>query len=164
MQGKTIHGTGFLLLIGVLLLSHCGLVEYNFNNPFSGITETDSEGNVITADADDWRLVSNPTSTLPPGEAPEVRPAFPNPASSSIKIFLRIQQPVDDVDIHILNRQEQTVHVIQKGFLPVGVYNFQWDLDDDSGRNLENDIYRCEISFTQNGFQFSSYGDIKIER
>ena len=154
-----------MLLAATLLLSRCGLVEYNFNNPFSGITETDSVGNVLNADSDDWRLISDPSPYSPSATIPEVRPAFPNPANNNrAVIFLRIRQDVNDIDIHILNRQEKQVQVIQKGFLPAGIYNFQWNLDDDAGNPLDNDIYRCEISFTQNGYHFTSYGDIKIKR
>ena len=155
---------GIVLTGAAFLLLQCGLTEFNFSNPFSGITETDSLGNTIHNDTDDWRLISTPTSTLHPTEAPEVRPAFPNPAIYRTKIFLRVQQDVNDVDIHILDRQEKVVRVIQKGYLPLGIYNFVWPLDDDEGNPLDNDVYRCEISFTQNGFHFSSYGDIKIQR
>lgn len=154
-----------LFFLGTMLLfTRCGLVEYNFSNPFKAITETDSSGNTITADSDDWRLIYVPSLNLPPNERPEVRPAFPNPAEGYSIIFLLIQKNVNDVDIHILDRQEKVVRVIQKGFLPAGVYNFQWNLDDDSGNMLDNDIYRCEISFTQDGTRFSSYGDIQIQR
>ncbi len=161
---STIGKNSLLLLFTIFSLYQCGLVEYNFTNPFSGITETDSAGNTLSLDADDWRLVSVPTATLSPDEMPEIRPAFPNPATYKAIIFLRVQKDESDVDIHILDRQEKTIRVIQKGYLPAGIYNFRWDLDDDDGHLQKNDIYRCKISFTQDGYRFSSYGDIQILR
>lgn len=157
---------GFLILpfLASLAFFHCDLVEYNFTNPYSGFTETDSAGNIISTDSDDWRLISTPHSTLPPNLSPEIRPAYPNPAKSHTYIYLRVENDVTDLDIHIEDRQQKSVRILQKGFLPQGTYRFLWYLDDDEGNPLENDLYRCRISFIQDGFRFSSYGDIKIER
>lgn len=154
-------------LLPVLILVtfyQCDLVEYNFTNPFSGFTETDSAGNIITTDSDDWRLNSTPHSTLPPNLSPEIRPAYPNPAITHTHIYLRVENDVTDLDIHIEDRQRKIVRVLQKGLLPAGTYQFLWYLDDDDGNPLDNDLYRCRISFTQDEYQFSGYGDIKIER
>ncbi|MBN1996657.1 T9SS type A sorting domain-containing protein [candidate division KSB1 bacterium] len=70
---------------------------------------------------------------------------YPNPFNPGTKITYSLPV-VSDVKIRIYNVLGQVVRIIERGNLPAGVHQVEWDGRDDLGRPLMSGIYYYRIS------------------
>ncbi len=112
--------------------------ENNFmrlRHEFAGITMTDPTCALIgNVDPLDW--------DCPPG-AIGLLPACPNPVPIPGTLTVRFELPASDrVDLVIVNRGGFLVRTLVHGNLPPGTHAVLWDLRDETGTPVGEDIYR----------------------
>lgn len=120
---------------------------------YSGITKTDTEGNVLEDDPDDWRN----TSFL------ELRPAYPNPATRPM-ISVELVT-ADDASASVVIRTPTSIIRSFSFDTPLGlVHRFTWDQRNDKGVRVPDGIYRVFVSTVDpQGKPHRSYGDILMD-
>ena len=128
-----------------------------------GITETDLDGNIISDDTDDWFINNQEEPVCEnmghsfPAEF-GVYPAFPNPATDSTKICFALQTE-SYVSAKIISANGELIYVLYDGRLPVGWYNFEWNLTDLEGIKVQSGLYGCLFEFEN----MCVTGDIQVE-
>ena len=169
----------FLILFILFSFYYCDLFEDD--NPYSGITETviDSVNwcgtpmvTIISEDPDDWNINYNPPfpDTLLLPEIYKIGPAFPNPAIDST--YIELATPNKTLfNIFIKDRDGHIVKIICSDSLDPGYYRLYWNLNNNEGKKVSSDIYRCFYNFEREMYKDSSYttrsssgyGDIKVK-
>lgn len=159
-----------LLLISFFILLGCtgsddqrDFESEAFRSP-SGITQTNSQGEILSADPDDWR-----SSPFFQGLV-EVAPPFPNPATLGSPINFEVQvtgiQGVSGLDVRIRysNGQWNNLYQSNDNQLQPGLTTFQINpiaLSQDGSDNLARGLHR--IYFFDFNQRLISYGDIEVE-
>ena len=154
--------TIFALII--LLIGNCKKDTSSISNadkeihPFASITRTDSLGQVLEDDWDDWqpRTTSSaePLSTLP---------AYPNPASSKIIFPMTLAADLH-IDITIYDDPEHPLKILFDGDYSTGTHKLEWDIKNQSAPEFTAGFYRVKIAaFASDGAVYESYGDIQID-
>ena len=168
-----------LALSSLLLITNCKKpTEPNDATVYLGIVRTDTLGQILEDDPEDWQ----PRTVSPPFSP---RPAFPNPAGvDSVYNFPGHPRPVPssepkflaciirfaisdtaDVVINIFRSpNERVIQLIDTRLELRGLWVFIWRLEDDSGDPLPNGIYRVFINATIADSTYQSFGDVKIQR
>ena len=117
---------------------------------FSGITETDEEGNILSEDPDDWCYGG--------GHDSYTLFAYPNPASEIIMIAYYIPAS-GPVRIRIMVPGCIPVRTLLDTEVDAGTAGFAvWNFIDESGARVRPGIYRCWLE--AGGLQ--CYGDILV--
>lgn len=168
-----------IIVIIFTFLICCSNLFKSENNPYSGITETvidslDEWGHpitrIISEDPDDWNINYNPPfpdSLLIPDEF-SVGPSFPNPTVDSTFIKLSVASK-KLFNIFIKDREGHIVKVIYSDSLNPGYHYIFWNLDNNEGKKVKSDIYRCFYNIENarwidsTYYSISGYGDIKVE-
>ena len=162
-----------LLLIALLIVGCEEDGNPELDN-FSGITEIDSDGNIISEDSDDWygseyRNTHCVTDTESESDISEGEiginiaipttysflPAFPNPFDSLVSIYYGL--PTDsDVKIRIIDRNGNQIQMLVNDTQGAGYYCVSWDGKDDTGDIIDSELYRLLF----HAGDFFSHGDI----
>lgn len=133
-------------------------------NSFTGITQTDSIGNVIQIDTDDWNSILPPTPGYP--EVLRVGPAYPNPCSDTITIPIVLPKKLK-ANLCVINDKKDTIiDLANEDILTAGKYMYMWSLRDFQNQKVEKGMYRClyEISEIDSPkVLLFGHGDIKID-
>lgn len=137
------------------------------NDGFTGITYTNEFGEIIgPVDPDDWQLYAGPpdypiafkgnviAAILPEGF--ETAAAYPNPSNSQISFTFAFSEAVE-WSLKIINDNYVAVRTIS-GYSEAGIAVITWDLCDENGNKLPDDIYRAVYDFGS----CSGYGDVWI--
>jgi hypothetical protein len=141
---------------------------------FKGIVQTDTEGNIISEDYEDWQPRQRTGWVY---DSLYSRPAYPNPAGKD-SVQIDFQSPKflgciisytlprqSLVTVTINNRPDQIVRTLfNESEKQAGTYVIAWDLKNDVGNLLPSGIYRVYITAQTNYFGkvIETYGDIKI--
>lgn len=148
-----------LLVVAVVFGSACkdNSVSYEKDLAFSGITETDTEGNLIVADLDDWKAIALKDSLA------KIFPPFPNP-TFNIPMKLLFSLPHSSgykflTSVSIINTKQDTIKFLVNQILSSGQYQVTWDLTDKAGVKLQPGIYRCFIQVESS----ITYGDVEVK-
>jgi hypothetical protein len=141
---------------------------------YTGIVQTDSEGNIIEEDYNDWQprerigWVYDSLYSIP---------AYPNPAGKdsvqidfqSLKFLgcvIGFTLPRNSlVTIEINDKPDRVVRtLLSESEKNVGAYRIAWDLKNDDGNKLPNGIYRVYITAVTDYFNnvIKTYGDIQV--
>ena len=161
-----------LLLIALLIVGCEEDGNPELDN-FSGITEIDSDGNIISEDSDDWygseyRNTHCVTDTESESDISEGEigikvipatysflPAFPNPFDSLVSIHYGL--PTDsDVKIRIIDRNGNQIRMLVNDNQGAGSYCVSWDGKDDNGDIIDSELYRLLF----HAEDFFSHGDV----
>ena len=147
-------------LIFMSILSAC-----SDGNDFSGITETDYLGNVLSIDSSDWNgRTSALIPSVNPPHSPGFGPAFPNPAIDSVTFIFGI--PYNSKVKITLSNNQSTIKTITDRSYPAGYHTIKCGLYSDKGIKLSPGVYRCKYIFKESDevspTYYSGYGDIKI--
>ena len=163
-----------LLLIALLIV---GCDNSEDENPeldnFTGITEIDSDGNIISEDSDDWYgseyrnthcvTYTESESDISEGVIVETMipttysflPAFPNPFDSLVSIHYGLHS-VSNVKIRIIDRDGNQIQMLVNDTQDAGSYCVSWDGKDDNGDIIGSELYRLLFR----AGDFFSHGDI----
>lgn len=119
---------------------------------FAGITMTDPTCALIgNVDPLDWNCAAGAIGLLP---------ACPNPVPIPGAVTVRFEMSVSDwVDLVIVNRGGFLVRTLVRGVLPPGMHTVLWDLRDETGSLVGEDIYRA-IGVTGEGLACG--GDVMV--
>ena len=140
----------FLFLIIPALVSGCKSGPESPSEKFSGITETDQDGNIISIDPEDWIDV----------EGLDVSPALPNPFSSNILIpFTLTYSDSTRVIVRIHSSPTQRVKLLLDSILSPGEFTILWDGRDDQRTPVAPGIYRCFIKAGNS----ETFGDLQLK-
>ena len=152
-------------LIILLLIVGCGDENPELEN-FSGITEIDSDGNVVSEDPDDWygneyrkvhcvtESISGDGISLIPATYILI-PAFPNPFDSLVSIHYAL--PTDsNVNLKIIDSNGNQIQVLVNDDQTAGYYCISWDGKDESGEMVTSELYRLLFY----AGDFFAHGDI----
>ena len=152
-------------LIILLLIVGCEEENPELEN-FSGITEIDANGNVISEDSDDWYgseyrnthcvTESNSGSGVKIMPATyKLIPAFPNPFDSLVSIHYGL--PTDsNVNLKIIDSNGNQIQVLVNDDQTAGYYCVSWDGKDESGEIVTSELYRLLFY----AGDFFAHGDI----
>ncbi|MFC1535572.1 hypothetical protein ACFL32_00255 [Candidatus Neomarinimicrobiota bacterium] len=155
-----------------IFLITCGLFEEE--HPFQGITRTemDSLGNmiIIKEDPDDWRIMLRPEPDPNVPIDADIDPSFPNPTSGSTTMWLGIPESTY-VHVWIIDRNRSVVKTIFDEGKSAGYWSAVWHLEDEHGRRVEPDTYRCKyqwylyrsVDSVLTLIEVFGYGDIRVE-
>ncbi|OGU54047.1 MAG: hypothetical protein A2V66_08140 [Ignavibacteria bacterium RBG_13_36_8] len=187
MKGTKIFHNNFthykcfiLCIIFLFLIQSCKENQTTeFGNIFSGITNTDENGNILSSDSDDWKNDYNweyngiylsqkdSIEVFPPPQSQTdvypsnfyVYPAYPNPVSSGCNIEFGLPT-FCEVFIIIINQSNNIIAKLMLRYTS-GVHVIRFD-----GSSLNNDTYRCiyrfEDKLTGEYGIFNGHGDIQI--
>ncbi|MCK6543963.1 hypothetical protein L6Q79_14920 [bacterium] len=134
------------------------LLACDNSDVISGYTETDSQGDVISEDEDDWRVTIKGESVI---SAPEVAAAFPNPTNGPIEFRYKIASSMK-VTMYIKSSKRIVRYLMDDQFMSQGFHSIIWDLNKDDGDRISNGLYRCVFKFKHGNTIYTSYGDIKV--
>lgn len=122
---------------------------------FSGITQVDVDGNIISVDPEDWVAIRVQ------GDSFKVAPVYPNP-THYIPIISNFSIPdfqKTSVEVFILNEDRDTVKVlVSKKEFNAGQYRLIWDLTNIDGLRVPPGIYRLVFKFDTS----LTFGDMQI--
>jgi len=120
--------------------------------PFTGITETDSTGTMLSVDPDDWKPISAVGM-----EFPENVGAYPNPCHNyfSLEWFIRSK---DSVLITVNDSPEHSVTTILAQRLDSGEYVISKSL-----ASYRPAIYRLYFKIVRPDSTYTTYGDIQLK-
>ena len=161
------------LLFIALLIVGCEDENPELEN-FRGITEIDSDGNIISEDSDDWygsvyRNTHCETDAASESDISEggigitmmiptiysFLPAYPNPFDSLVSIHYDL--PTDsNVQIRIIDRNGNQIQILVNDNQNEGNYCVSWDGKDESGEIVSSQLYRLLFSADE----FFAHGDI----
>ena len=153
-----------LLLIALLVVG-CDDENPELEN-FSGITEIDADGNVVSEDSDDWygneyRTTHCVTESISEGGISLLPttyiliPAFPNPFDSLVSIHYGL--PTDsNVNLKIIDSNGNQIQVLVNDDQTAGYYCVSWDGKDESGEIVTSELYRLLFY----AGDFFAHGDI----
>ncbi|MEW6686019.1 MAG: FlgD immunoglobulin-like domain containing protein [Candidatus Edwardsbacteria bacterium] len=160
-----------VLITTLLLLVGCSKRFLREPQVFWGITKTNEEGDIISADPDDWRSGNESSqnsqdkqqfpSSYPIYPIPtifKIGPAYPNPATGQVRIECQLPASAK-VCMFIVNEQGKIVRKMMVGKLAPGYYLQIWDIRDEEGNQVPPGIYRCYFQSKL----FESHGDIEIK-
>ena len=154
-----------LLILSVILIVGCEDENPELEN-FSGITEIDANGNVISEDSDDWygseyrntHCVTESNSGGLDSFLPatyKLIPAFPNPFDSLVSIHYGL--PTDsNVNLKIIDSNGNQIQVLVNDDQTAGYYCVSWDGKDESGEIVTSELYRLLFY----AGDFFAHGDI----
>ncbi|KAA3612261.1 MAG: hypothetical protein DWQ05_19885 [Calditrichaeota bacterium] len=162
------------LLVTTAFLSIQISCEKNVTKPvetlYSGICKTDTMGNVIEDDINDWQPRFSSTDTNP---GPfRVFPAYPNPVTlreDSLLTILVFNFILPEKAFVTITINDSLGHVINNKILnntsmSIGRYKVSWNLKNDSGKPVQEGIYRLFINAVTDDSTYQSYGDIKVKK
>lgn len=148
---------------GVFLSAMAGCGGHDTTKPesgncqFSGITQTDESGIVISDDPDDWAC---PADTGSSGGGTRVYPARPNPARPRTVIRFSLAR-AQHLTIAILGPPScDTVRTLVRSDQAAGMHEVIWDGVSNEGSVVAPGVYRCVLT----AGSFSCHGDIEIQR
>jgi hypothetical protein len=122
-------------------------------SPFTGITETDENANIIgTSDPDDWKE-SGVLSNLR---------AYPNPYNPVISIGFSLSRSAT-VKITINNQPTNIIRTLVDQSFAAGSHQIIWDSKTDSGDDVPDCIYRIYFSATTDDGTDQTFGDIELK-
>lgn len=122
-------------------------------SPFTGITEVDYIGDTGNVDPNDWHDSGIIMSPL----------VYPNPADKACNLQFGLTEQAF-VEITVNDQPQRVLKTLINDTLYAGNYMIQWNLSTDSGDSLVNCIYRIYIKASNNNINYSTYGDLKIEK
>ena len=162
-----------LILLSILIIVGCEDENPELEN-FSGITEIDSDGNIISEDSDDWYgseygnthcvTDTESESDISEGEIGITKmipatysflPAFPNPFDSLVSIHYGLHS-ASNVKIRIIDRNGNQIQMLVNDTQGAGYYCVSWDGKDDNGDIIGSELYRLLF----HAGPFFSHGDI----
>jgi hypothetical protein len=158
-----------ILLCIVFSLALCGCRKNNpiehIEEKYTGIAETDINGEIIKDDSLDWqpRCMSDSGGPISIPDSSCFAPAFPNPTDRYTTLQFSIPTTAR-VKITMKNKPSGTSAKIVYDTLPAGVFKYHYDFASDSVQN-KNGIYRFyfEFSLPENGTIFKkSFGDVQL--
>ena len=163
----------YKLLLFILLIAGCEDENPELEN-FSGITEIDLDGNIISEDSDDWygsvyRNTHCVTDTASESDISEggigitmmiptiysFLPAYPNPFDSLVSIHYDLPT-YSNVIIRIIDRNGNQIQMLVNDTQGAGSYCVSWDGKDDNGDIIDSELYRLLF----HAGDFFSHGDI----
>ena len=154
-----------LIILSIILIVGCKDENPELEN-FSGITEIDADGNVVSEDSDDWhsneyRNTHCVTESISGGEDGYIAenykliPAFPNPFDSLVSIHYGL--PTDsNVNLKIIDSNGNQIQVLVNADQTAGYYCVSWDGKDESGEIVTPELYRLLFY----AGDFFTHGDI----
>lgn len=164
----------FLLFTSFLLTAGCSksddqreFEEQALADP-QGITETDSNGNVMNTDPDDWRISPMYQGLITIG-TPDNQPPYPNPLSFNqeltINIYIRSIETLNRLEIHSFELPDQglpTIAVRDEISSPtLETFTLSGQLiSGSSGGSQASGLYRILIYDGQQNVV--TYGDIQL--
>lgn len=74
---------------------------------------------------------------------------YPNPSNLDAKISFVIDENIRESDISIYDLSGKKVNTLQKGFLPKGEHQFNWNLNNEQGSKVASGAYLLKISAGQ---------------
>ncbi len=150
-----------LSFLSTLLIWNCGDSNNpTANAPFEGIVKTDSQGDILEEDPEDWQ----PRCTAQSKPPLCVKPAYPNPTAERTTLEWTINETLL-VELSVSIMPDGTNRVLVNEVLSPGDYRLVWDVRDESGKILPDAIYRVLIKAMQNNIiQTEAFGDIQIQR
>jgi hypothetical protein len=119
--------------------------------PFTGITQTDSTGKVLSIDPDDWK----PISALGI-EFPGQGGAYPNPSYRNFTIYWHIPS-TDSVVITLNDSPQHSMATLFSQRIASGTYAIQGSLS-----NYQPAIYRLYFKVIRPDSTYVTYGDIQL--
>lgn len=134
-----------------------------FKSPYSGITYTDENGDLIgPVDSGDWQLAwgaspgGTPIRKLVPTSM-RAFPAYPNPFSNSTVLSFTIAYATE-IRLWIKGEAHQLVrsYLVQN---EAGMHEFVWDGKNDQGEQVPDGIYRVYYEIGTDD-PLSGFGDI----
>jgi hypothetical protein len=131
---------------------------------FKGITVTDTLGNVLILDSDDWNGNTKHNPQFP--RTTGFEPAFPNSTTDSITIRFSIAK-VYNLKVWIIDTNiKELIVFYNNSALNAGTYDIKWDLKDKNDIKLSSGIYRCLYTISEidsiNTIAIEGHGDIQI--
>ena len=166
-----------LTVIAVLIVVSCD-EDSQTSSPgnlyFRGIVQTDTEGNVIVEDYNDWQPRERGGWVY---DSLYSIPAYPNPAGKD-SVRINSQSPPflvcvigytlprnSLVTLEIKDKPDRIVKtLLNESNQNAGSYRIAWDLKNDAGIKLPNGIYRVYITAVTDYFNkvIKTYGDVQI--
>ena len=149
--------------VGICAVALISSAACNDDEPFfAGIARTsaDSPDLIGPDDPEDWQ--PRCTSSW---DVFCVAPAFPNPTSAGTTISFFLQDS-SLVELFAESEPRNKVRAIASLDLQMGPWQVFWDLQDDSGAQLPNGIYRVWIKVIEvsEGTIHETFGDVQIQR
>lgn len=160
----------FIILTFILLITACSssddaqkkFEQEAFRLP-NAITETNSSGDIISTDPDDWRISPFYSSFV------EIRPAFPNPSGGevlSIELLITGLGSVNGLEVFFIDEKDRLrlLFFDERTPLPTGFTLIQINpLDFSSNNTIAGAVGLHRILIYDRRGNIISYGDIKIE-
>ena len=154
-----------LIILSIILIVGCEDENPELEN-FSGITEIDADGNVVSEDSDDWygndyrntHCVTESNSGGGDNFIPatyQLTPAFPNPFDSLVSIHYGLPTH-SNVNLKIIDNNGNQVKVLVNDDQAEGYYCISWDGKDESGELVTSELYRLLFY----AGDFFAHGDI----
>lgn len=168
MKAKTFT----IIIISFFLFISCN----KDNNPiitedsFSGITVTDSNGNIISDDSNDWQPRYRNDMDI---DSVYLTHAYPNPAgmtqvsfndTSRVGFIFQFTAPQQAHILITLNNFNKLLYTIADVNALAGQYTLFFDLTEKSKSELPNGIYRVYFEIKIAGNEYTTYGDVEINR
>ncbi|HVZ38848.1 MAG TPA: hypothetical protein VHI13_06200 [Candidatus Kapabacteria bacterium] len=119
---------------------------------FQGIQiafENGQLGGTIGDASDDWQPIADVCAEFPA--------AYPNPASSSSTLNIRLCQQ-DNVRVWVESAPGVNYQIVQRGVMQAGQYTLTMDWS-----SAPAGIYRCYLEIERDGRTYRTYGDVKVE-
>jgi len=148
----------FILVIACSSSDPAGPVDEN-EIDISGITETDTEGNVLGGDLTDWCYTSskNADGIIPDEYA--FYPAYPNPNCGTVTLAYDLPQQ-DSIHIYIIDTSGSVVTELVNETQDAGSYELTWEHESLGGHITDGGMYRAVMDC--DGFECT--GDIQSAR
>jgi hypothetical protein len=117
---------------------------------FSGITQTDANGNIISIDPDDWQPI--------PAVGLTVMPAYPNPCQSTQGFTFNLKLTnSDSVAISVLDSPTHIYRSVFSVRLAAGSYQAQVNTTGDPPL-----VYRVALDVIRQDTVYSTHGDVEV--